>query len=296
MKVLITGGSGRLGGYVCREFSDCDLLLVDLVDPPDEYRRGLPFKKVDLTKFEDCQSTINEFGPDVILALAALPSPTDGNGSKGTPARHGRPAMPFDTTMNVNIMGLYYLLMAAVESNVKTVIQTSSIVSVESDGTRYPYLPLDERNQADLTNSYNYSKVAGELMLKWFSSVHDIQAIGIKPAAIWSPERAQQHAQSPKPVTEWSRWMWHYVDIRDVAWAHRLACDALDRLPKFDSYLVHAADTQAIEDSRELVEKFRPDILETAPVYLRGRQAFYSTEKARNAIGFRPRFSWTDFS
>jgi len=295
MKVMVTGGSGRLAGYICREFADCDLLLVDQVEPPDECRQALPFIKADLTKFEDCQRAVNEFGPDVIVALAALPSPTDGNGSQGVPARHGRPALSFDTTMKINLMGLYYLMMAAVEGKVKAVVQTSSIASIESSGASYPYLPLDERHQADLVNSYTYTKVAGEMMLEWFSNVHPIQAVSIKPAWIWTPEQAQEHAKNVKPVTDWSSWMWHYVDARDVAWAHRLACDALDRLPKFDSFIAHAADTFVMEESWELVAKFRPDILETTPVYLRGRQAFYSTEKARNAIGFTPRFSWTDY-
>jgi len=295
MRVLITGGSGRLAGYLCREFTDCDVLLTDLVEPPDAYRQGLDFVKADLMQFADCQKIINDFGPDVVVALAALPHPTDRQGSVPEPPRGGRPALPFDTTMNVNLMGLYYLLMASAEGGVKTFIQTSSIVSVESDGQRYPYLPLDERHQADLVNSYTYSKVVGEMMLKWFSNVHDMQTIGIKPAMILTTERAQQHAVSVKPATAWASWMWHYVDARDVAWAHRLACDARDRLPKFDSFIIHAPDTMAMEDSRELVAKLRPDILATTPVYLSGRQPFYSTQKAYNALGYRARYSWTDF-
>ena len=295
MKVLVTGGSGRLAGYLCREFGDCELLLTDYMDPPDDYRKGLDFVQADLNQFSECQSLINQFGPDLIVALAALPYPTDREGSKLPEQQPGRPPSTFDTTMRVNLMGLYYLMMAAVEGGVKAVIQTSSIVTVQSDGRRYPYLPLDERYQADLVNSYTYTKVVGELMLEWFSNVHDIQCIAMKPAAIWTPERCQQNAREVKPRTNWASFLWHYVDSRDVAWAHRLACDALDRLPKFDSFLVHAPDTQAMEDSRELVEKFRPDILETAPVYLKGRQSFYSTKKAYNAFGFVPRFSWTDW-
>lgn len=295
MRILITGGSGRLAGYICREFADCELLLVDRVEPPDDHRRGLAFERADLTRFEDCRTVIDAFGPDVILALAALPVPTDEDGSAGIPAREGTPAVPFDATMRVNVMGLYYLLLAAVEGHVKAIVQTSSIATVESNGARYPYLPLDERHQADLVNSYTYTKVVGEMMLRWFTNAHPIQAVSIKPAWNWTPEQSRQHAQDVSPVTAWSPWLWHYVDIRDVAWAHRLACDALDRLPRFDAFIVHAADTYCLEDSRDLVARLRPDILATTPVYLQGRQAFYSTEKARNAFGFAPRYSWTDF-
>ena len=77
--------------------------------------------------------------------------------------------------------------------------------------------------------------------------------------------------------------------------AHRLAFDALDRLPPHDFFLISAADYRAMEDSRELVEKFRPDLLKSIPVYLRGRQGFVSCEKAHNAFGYRGRHSWTDW-
>ena len=35
MNVLITGGSGRLAGYVAREFSDHQVVLTDVRPPPE---------------------------------------------------------------------------------------------------------------------------------------------------------------------------------------------------------------------------------------------------------------------
>lgn len=294
MNILVTGGSGHLAKYVVQEFADHDLLLMDIVPPPAD-RGEVPFFQGDLTSFEDCQRAMAECDPQVILALGALPGPTDDPMRRERAIASGRTLRPFDTTMRVNIIGLYYLMMAAVEAKVEAVIHTSSIVAVQSDGIRYPYLPIDDNYPPCPTNSYNYSKIAGELMLKWFAKTFGIQTCCTRPAWNWPPERCQRHAREVEPAAKWSSWLWHYVDTRDVAWAHRLAFDALDRLPPHDAFLIHAADHAAMEDSRELVEELRPDLLQSSPVYLRGRQAFYSCEKAHNAFGYRGRYSWTDW-
>jgi UDP-glucose 4-epimerase len=295
MNVLVTGGSGNLAKYVAQEFADHDLLLVDIVPPPAD-RDKVPFFKADVTNFEDCRKAIAQGQPDVIIALGAIPYPTDTRRSAGAVRPNGQPWPPADTTMRVNVMGLYYLMQAAAEAGVKKVIQTSSIVSVEAhDGKHYPYLPVDDNYPFCPSNSYNYSKMAGELMLEWFTRTFGMQTICMRPAWNFPPERLQQFAKDIKPTTQWENGLWHYVDTRDVARAHRQAFDALDRLLPHDAFLVHAADHRAPEDSRELVTKFRPDLISAIPVYLKGRQSFYSCQKAYNAFGYQPRYSWTDW-
>jgi len=294
VNILITGGSGRLAKYVCQEFAEYDLMLADLVPPPDD-RAHLPFTQTDVTSIEDCRAVMAACQPEAIVALGAIPNPTDDAKRRAAAEAAGRPMGPFDTTMKVNMMGLYNLLTAAAEAGVKTIIQTSSIVTVVTFGLPIHYLPVDERHPGFAVNSYNYSKIAGELMLKWFSKTHGMQTLMPRPAMNWSPERCQEHAASIQPATAWDPILWHYADTRDVALAHRQMFEARDRLPQHDMFLIHAADHRAMEDSRELVAKFRPDLLDTIPVYLRGRQSFTSCAKAHNAFGFQARYSWTDW-
>ena len=287
MNILVTGGSGCLARFLVEEFSDHDLLLMDSAPPPED-RARLPFFQGDVTEFEDCQKAMNACQPEVVLALAALAWPSD---------RAGGPAkLPFDTTIKTNVLGLYYLMQAAVEAGVKAVIHTSSIVTIVGDGTDYRYLPVDDDHPSCPTNSYNYSKMADELMLRWFTKSFGIQTICTRPAWNWTPEALQEYAKHAEPAARWEgSKLWHYVDTRDVARAHRQVFDAMDRLPPHDAFLIHAADHRAMEDSRELVDKFRPDLLRSIPVYLRGRQAFVSCEKAHNAFGYTARYSWTDW-
>ena len=288
MNVLVTGGSGRLAGYVVREFAGHELVLTDLRPPPDD-RAHLPFLAADLTAMEDCRRVVAESGAEAIVALGAIPYATDdaNRGAGATPA--------FDTTIRVNVLGLYYLLTAAAEAGIKLVVHTSSVVTIKGGATTYRYLPLDDAHPGCVSNSYIFSKMAGELMLEWFWRAHGLRSVGCRPAWIWTPEQLQEHARTIAPTTEWESALWHYVDIRDVARAHRLLFDAAERLPPHEYYLIGAADHRAPEESRELVERLRPELLEEIAVDLSGRQAFVSCAKARAAIGYEARHSWTDW-
>lgn len=291
MNVLVTGGSGNLAGYVVREFAGQDIFLTDLQPPPND-RSHLPFLQGDLTSIEDCRRVIAESKPAVIVALGAIPMATDRDGEipqKRTP-------LPFDTTMRVNIMGLYYLMTAAAEADVKAVIQTSSIVTILTPETEYRYLPVDDSHPGCAGDSYAYSKMAGEQMLQWFSRTHGMKTFCCRSAWIWTPEKLKELAENIGPAERWEDGsIWHYVDIRDAARAHRLIFDALDRLPSHDRFMVTAADHRAQEESRDLVERFRPELLDAIPIRLRGRQSFAGCERARNAFGYEPQYSWTDW-
>ena len=196
MNVLVTGGSGRLAGYVVREFAGHELVLTDLRPPPDD-RAHLPFLAADLTSMEDCRRVVAESGAEAIVALGAIPYATDdANRAAGS-------APPFDTTIRVNVLGLYYLLTAAAEAGIKLVVHTSSVVTIKGGATTYRYLPLDDAHPGCVSNSYIFSKMAGEMMLEWFWRAHGLRSVGCRPAWIWTPEQLQEHARKIAPTTEW---------------------------------------------------------------------------------------------
>ena len=69
----------------------------------------------------------------------------------------------------------------------------------------------------------------------------------------------------------------------------------LERLPPAACYYARAADHRAPEESCELVERLRPELVGTIPIDLTGRQACFSYAKAHAAVGYQPRYSWTDW-
>ena len=62
----------------------------------------------------------------------------------------------------------------------------------------------------------------------------------------------------------------------------------------FDAYVINAADTLALEDTRDLVARLRREYLPKLRG-MTGRQALISTAKAEKAFGWTPEHSWTDY-
>jgi len=301
MNVLVTGASGFLAGYVVKEFADHDLLLTSRTRPPDD-RAHLPWVQGDLNSFEDCQRAIAECDPKVILHVGAVPFPSDHPEVRKRVEAMGRKLPPVDATMRTNILGTYHLMQAAAQAQVKAVIMTGSNCALghcfNISGNHFPlqYLPVDERHPSFPEDSYSCSKWMGERLLASYTRAFGIRTYVTRPGWIRPPEWQREYAKSAQPTMAWQDELWAYVDPRDIAWSHRLIFEAMDRLPPHDYYFIHAADTLAPEDSRELVERFRPDLIQSIPVNLQGRDTFFSWFKAYASVGYKPRYSWTDFA
>ncbi|MEZ4664969.1 MAG: NAD(P)-dependent oxidoreductase [Caldilineaceae bacterium] len=291
MRLLMTGATGRLGQYMIPEFTDLEL-TVTAPRPLAENPHNVPFIQADLTRFDECQKLMAAVKPQVIVAVGAIPYATDAP----TPSPRER-QRPFDATMQVNIMGLYYTMMAAVENQVETVIFTGSNVPVLDRDGAYRYLPLDDDHpDAIPTNSYTFTKCADDLMMAWFTRAHGIQTISTRPGWMHTADQMQALAQKMQPATQWDNGLWQYIAYEDVARAHRQILDARAHLPTHDVYLLSAADHRAQEESRELVEKFcPPGLAKTLPPDFGSRESFINCRKAQKAFGYDPQHSWTNY-
>lgn len=298
MKVLITGGSGRLTKYVVRELEGkYDLILFSRSRPPED-RAHLPWIRGDLNCFEDCQRAVE--GVEAIQHLGAVPYPTDHPQIRAQAQAEGRDIPPFDMTMRTNIMGTYYLMRAAVQAGVKVVVMTGSNCAlghcyrISDNPFSIHYLPIDEEHPSDVEDSYSYSKLAGEELLASFTRAYGIRTYVTRPAGICPPERRKAMAEKARPAMDWTDWLWCWVASEDVAWAQRALMERANELPPHDVYFINGADTTALEESRELVAKFRPELLPLAEG-LEGHQSFISTEKARRAFGYQARYTWREY-
>ena len=294
MKILITGASGRLAGYVVRELAnEHELVLTSRRKPPEELSE-FPWIQGDLTCFEDCQRMMQ--GVEAIQHLGAQPWPVDNPESRTRAEEMG---IPFDATFKTNMLGTYYLMQAAVKAGVKIVVMTGSNCALghgfRISSTTFPihFLPIDETHPCYPEDSYSYSKRAGEDLLASYTRAYGIRTYVTRPAGITPEARRQQMAENDRPVNGWTSWMWCWVGSEDVASAHRLLMEAADELPPHDVYFLNADDTTALEPSRELVERFRPDLM---PMFLAGymksHQSFLSNEKLKRAVGWEHKTSW----
>ena len=292
MKVLITGASGRLGAFVIRELAEQHTLtLMSRRQPPAEFSH-LPFIQGDLNNFEDCQRAVE--GVDAIQHLGAQPGPVDHPDMRENAAAQG---IPFDATFKTNMLGTYYLMQAAIEAGVQTVVMSGSNCAlghgfrISKTDMPLDYLPLDEEHPCYPEDSYSFSKLHGEALLESYTRAYGIRTYVTRPAGICPEERRQQMAENAKPTAGWTPWLWCWVGSEDVASAHRLLMEKAETLPPHDVYFLNGDDTTALEPSQELVARFKPELLPKVRT-LQGHQSFINCDKLKRAVGWQHTTSW----
>ena len=292
MKVLVTGASGQLGPFVIRALMERHDVVLMSRQQPDPAFAALRWVQGDLTVFADCRQAVQEV--DAIQHLAAQPWPVDHPALREQAAARG---IPFDVTFKSNMLGVYYLMHAAVEAGVGRVVMAGSNCALghgyRISQTPFPFqsLPIDESHPAYPEDSYSYSKLAGEMLLASYTRAYGMRTYVTRPAGICPPERRQQMAAHAAPATGWNPWLWAWVGSEDVASAHRLLMEGPESLPPHDVYYLIADDTTALEPSAELIARWHPGLMPFA-ADLTGHQAFFSTRKLQQAVGWQHHTSW----
>jgi UDP-glucose 4-epimerase len=297
MKVLLTGSSGRLGPYVVADLEQAghELMLFSRRAPSAEMSH-LPWVEGDIRVYEDCLRAV-QGGFDAVQHLAAQPWPTDHPQQRAMAEERG---VAFDTTMQSNVMGLYYLLQAALRADVGIFVMTGSNCALGhgyriSDGAfPFRYLPVDEEHPSAVEDSYSYSKMAGEMLLASYTSAYGMRTYAVRAAGICNEERRRGIAERAAPVTAWNPWMWAWVGSEDVASAQRLLMEKAHEIEPHGAFFCNGDDTTALEPSRELIERFNPDLLPLVRD-LEGHASFLSNEKLRRTVGWEHRTSWRQY-
>lgn len=171
MKILVTGGCGKIGSYFARQFGDRYALRVADKAAWDTERLGAltgEHMVMDLQNLEDCRAACA--GMDMVIHLAA-----DAN-----------PDADFqDSLLGNNIIGTYNLFRAAKEAGCQRVIYASSVHAVAAH-------PIDVQIKADMpvrpTNLYGVSKCFGEALASHFATNEGLPAIAIRIGAYLFPK------------------------------------------------------------------------------------------------------------
>ena len=300
MKVLVTGGSGRLGGVVTQRLRDAGHEVTDFdTVPHPEVSDPAPFVLGDLTSLEDCLRAVNYSRAEVIVHLGALTGPRE---MIHRPGWRRQQAVPEDATMRTNTMGTYYLLEAAVRlGTVRQVIFASSFYTlglgnrISTRPFQVDYLPIDEDHPLRPEDSYGLSKVFGEQLLQGYARAYGITAVAFRLMGVHYPDRdnSAQYGVSPDSQPDHRggpvRTTYQYVDARDVANACVLAIDA-PNLDEFEAFYL-ATDTVYREDTQRLVRRVWPDLAPLA-TGIGGTDGIITDARARRKLGYKPEHSW----
>jgi nucleoside-diphosphate-sugar epimerase len=282
MRVVVTGGSGKVGRAVLRELLEHghDVLNVDRT-PPDETRSPpAPFLPADLTDYGQTLEALSGAevlsGVEAVVHLAAIPSPV-----------HATPDVVFST----NIRSTHTVFAAAVRLGLKRVVWASSETTLGLPFDTPPeYAPVDERSTLRPESSYALSKVLGEEMARQFSRWSDVPFVGLRFSNVMERADYQQFPSywDDPQLRKWN--LWSYVDESHAGQSVRLALEADTRGAQ--AFIIAAADSVMRRPSRELMAEVFPGVPVGEPLAEHG--TLLAIDEARRALGYDPTFSWRE--
>lgn len=185
MKVLVTGSAGFVGAHLCSKLMsrvDCQILGLDSFNSYYDVKLkegranfltpGLKHHKVDLTDSTSVDRVISDFGPDIVVHLAAQAG-----------VRHSFDA-PMDYIQS-NLVGQAILLEAIKKiGGVKRLIYASSSSVYSGLNT----VPFRETDQLPTPKSlYAATKIADEVLTATYSKLFGIDAIGLRFFTVYGP-------------------------------------------------------------------------------------------------------------
>ncbi|HEY2989607.1 MAG TPA: NAD(P)-dependent oxidoreductase [Candidatus Binatia bacterium] len=277
-KIVVTGGSGRLGQHVIRELLDhgYDVLSLDRVAPPTKI---CPASIIDLTRYEDVRAALD--GADGVVQLGAYQAPG---------------LAPDPETFSNNVTAVYNVLHAAAARGVRRAAVASSTAAFGFLYAPKPfppdYLPLDEKHPCKPQDPYGLSKVVGETIADSLAVLHDMTMASLRfPGINFDPNFQGFAERWQNPGMKLGRF-WSYVDARDAATACRLALQA-----DFHGHQIFlaAAPTSTVRDpTDELMRRYFPGVEKTNQA-LKGNWSGIDSSRARELLGFQARHVWENY-
>ena len=300
MKVMTTGGAGKIGGYVLRDLLAAGHEVIDF-GRSEPLTPGVAFVRGDITDVEQVRAACR--GCDAIVHLAAVAGP----GMITTP----------EQLWHVNSTGTFVVLEAALGENVGKVVFASSGAALGHNFQKRPmtprYFPIDEEHPDEPQDEYGLSKLVGELTCKRYTDAFGMKTIGLRINMNWYLDTAgvdvavrsgwnkskqttveqqwsgyRRHVQDPDLAA--NRTLWAVTDARDAAQAFRLAVenDTIDH----DVFYINADDTYSLVETETLLQRHFPGVPLKKP--LPGFASVFSHERATRLLGYQPRYTWRD--
>lgn len=156
-KILITGGNGFIGRYLCRELDrmENDILVVDnVLAAPDFPWKN---KRANISEPEEIEAVLAEYQPNIIVHLAAIASPVYRDTAE---------------IYRVNVVGTENLLKGAAKllpaGSRVILLSTAGVYGNQTEKRLHERLPFNP------INHYSYSKMIVEVLSRQYQDRLDI--------------------------------------------------------------------------------------------------------------------------
>jgi nucleoside-diphosphate-sugar epimerase len=279
-RVLVTGGSGKLGRAVLKDLvsSGYKVLNLDQVTPREPI---CPTVRIDLSDhgqvLEALLGGVDEHGGpfDAVVHLAAIPAPGQFANSR---------------TFRNNVTSSYHVFEAARRAGIKNVVFASSETVL---GLPFaippPYAPVDEEYFPRPETAYSLGKLLDETMAAQFCRWDPgLKMIGLRFSNVMDVEdyKAFPSFDADPNLRKWN--LWGYIDARDGAQAVRRAIEA--GLKGFEAFIIANAETVMSRSNASLMAEVFPSVPIKGNLTPNG--TLLSIEKARRMLHYDPQHSW----
>ena len=294
--ILITGGAGYIGSHTVLnliENTDYKIIIFDnlenghietintLLKINSEYQRRVDakiiFEKGDLRNIEDIENVFNKYSIDGVIHFAAFALVEE---SVQNPSKYYRN----------NIYGTLNLLDTMIKHNVKRIVFSSTCATYGEP----TYTPIDEKHPQNPINPYGYSKLAVERIMDDYDKAYNLKSIRLRYFNVAGADEKGRIGEWHEPETHLipnilkandnkvftifgndydtrdGTCIRDYVNVLDLAEAHRLSYEYLLKENKTDVFNIGTGEGYSVKEVFEACERV---LNKKIPVEIRGRRA-----------------------
>lgn len=300
-KVFISGGCGFIGSYLARELlkKGCEIMLFDaflnLIDPfisnyqhfllerMGDLRDKVKIERGDIRVQKRMQQVMNEWKPDGVIHLAAIPSAKEST-------------MYPTEALQINVDGTLSLLEGVKAcGSVKRFVFTSS--SFVYGHFQRPI--ADEEHPTNPIDVYGGTKLTGEILTRAYGSQHGFEYTIIRPSAVYGfgdcnrrvTQLLIENAMKGKPLVlhDGGRSKIDFTYVTDVA--DGFARALLTPEAANQTFNITRGNARSVLEFATEVKKYFPQaqLIEKPPDASRPERGTLSIEKARKLLGYNPK-------
>jgi UDP-glucose 4-epimerase len=308
MRVLVTGGAGYIGSVVATELlrSGNEVIIYDNLSRG--HRQAVPQDAElvvgDLADRASLDHLLRSRAIDAVMHFAAL-------------IEAGESMKAPETFFRNNTANALTLLEAMLAAGVKRFV-FSSTAALYGNPER---TPIEEDDPLRPTNAYGESKLLVERMLAWFHQIHGLRYASLRyfnAAGASRPDQGEAHQPESHLIprilgvalgraqqvnifgtdypTSDGTCVRDYIHVSDLARAHLLALNALEKAPENSSPLIYNLGNGRGFSVRQVVEVARQITGHPIPAIESPRRPgdpevlIASSDKIRRELGWQPKF------
>jgi len=308
-KILVTGGAGYIGSHTAVNLINDgkDIIVFDNlenghIETIEALKKigSVEFIKGDLRNFEDIENVFKNHKIDAVVHFAAFALVGE---SVENPSKYYRN----------NVFGTLNLLDAMIKYGCKKIVFSSTCATYGNPN----YVPVDEKHPQNPVSPYGTSKLMVEQIMKDFDTAYGLKSIKLRYFNVAGCDNQARVGEWHEPETHLvpnilkstfsggktfkifgddyntpdGTCIRDYVNVEDLAEAHRLALIYLEQENKSDVFNVGTENGNSVKDIFDSCEKVIGKKINVEVVGRRAGDAealYANSKKAQAILGWKP--------